>query len=96
MKDLKVEGTINEIGSKQTFGNETNPFVKQEIILFEDTQYPNYYKIEFQGGNTEKLVTFKPGDQVTITLNIVGKRWDNKEGKVSYFTSMVAWKIEKK
>ena len=33
-------------------------------------------------------------DEVKVSFNIRGRKWE-KEGKVSYFTNLDAWKVEK-
>lgn len=94
MKNLNVKGTLQEKGAIQQYGNSDNPFVKQEIILFIDGEQHNYYKFEFVADNVKKLEAFNVGDFVEITFNINGRRWE-KEQKVSYFNSLVGWRIKK-
>lgn len=36
----------------------------------------------------------KVGDEVKITFNIKGSKWE-KEGKVSYFVNLDAWRVER-
>jgi hypothetical protein len=35
----------------------------------------------------------KVGDDVEVSFNLRGRPWTDKTGKVSYFNSMVVWRI---
>ena len=40
------------------------------------------------------LDQYNVGDEVSVAFNVNGRKWE-KEGKVSYFNSLDAWKITK-
>ena len=66
----------------------TETFKKREFVLeyIENPEYPEFIKIE--------LIQDKCDLIDKIDLNIKGRKWTNKEGKINYFNSLQAWKIE--
>jgi len=52
--------------------------------------------IKFQAvqAKCELLDNLQVGDMVNVTFNIKGNKWE-KNGKISYFNNLDAWKIEK-
>lgn len=75
-------------------------FKKRELILEKKESTPNGFEyvetIKFQltQDKCDSLDSFNVGDDITIQFNIKGKRWE-KDGKVSYFNNLDAWRIEK-
>ena len=90
---MELKGTIKHIFDTQTVGN--NNFQKREMVLVTDERYPQTVKIEFVQEKTSLLDQFKPGDDVTVSINIRGREWVNPEGKTIYFTSIQGWRIVK-
>ncbi len=90
---MEVKGTIEKIFETQTVGN--SGFRKREVILRTDEQYPQFLKIEFIQEKTALLDHFKPGDEVTISINLRGRKWVNPEGETLYFNSIQGWRIMK-
>ncbi len=90
---MEVKGTIEKIFETQTVGN--SGFRKREVILRTEEQYPQYLKIEFVQDKTSLLDNFKPGDEVSISINLRGRKWVNPEGETIYFNSIQGWRIMK-
>jgi hypothetical protein len=60
-----------------------------------DGEYPQTYEVEFQQGNTALLDNVPAGQKLTITANLQGREWENKEGTPLIFMKLVGWKIQK-
>jgi len=90
---MELKGTIKHIFDTQTVGN--SGFKKREMILVTDERYPQTIKIEFIQEKTALLDNFKPGDDVTVAIDIRGREWVSPEGKTLYFTSIQGWRIMK-
>lgn len=88
--DLQVVGTIVEVGDEITKGS----FVKRDLIVKTDGQYPQTYCVEFPKEKGELLDFRKAGDRVTCHVNLRGRSWDNNQGETKYFLSLQCWKIE--
>lgn len=76
----------------------TEKFKKCNIIIQTDftTQYPQEISLEVHNDNIAKLkdAGAKAGDIVTCDINLRGRRYE-KEGKVSWFNTLVMWKMTK-
>jgi len=53
----------------------------------------DYVKFQSTGDKCDILNRYSTGDIATVHFNIRGNRWE-KDGKVSYFTNLDAWRIE--
>ena len=53
----------------------------------------NFVKFQCVQDKTNIVDKFNIGDEIKISFNIKGSKWE-KEGKVSYFTNLDAWRIE--
>lgn len=53
----------------------------------------NFVKFQCVQDKTTIVDKFNIGDEIKISFNIKGSKWE-KEGKVSYFTNLDAWRIE--
>lgn len=87
---MKITGKLHKIFETQVI---TDKFSKREFVLeiFNNT-FANYPKFEFQNKNCSELDEFKEGQQIEIEFDIRGRAW-TKDGKTSYFNTLVAWKI---
>lgn len=90
-----VEGKIVE---KYDTQNIKDTFKKREFVLeyAENPQYPEFVKFELIQSNCEQLDSMEIGDEVTVNFNLKGRKWTDPQGEVKYFTSLQAWRIDKK
>lgn len=73
-------------------------FKKREFVLemteeINGNVYTNYAKMQLVQNKCEILDRFNEGDQVKVSFNIKGNKWE-KDGKVSYITNLDAWRVE--
>ncbi len=91
---MNIKGKLVEIyDTKQV----TDKFRKREFVIeyAENAQYPQFIKLELSQNNCDYLDGFTKGDFVEVHFDLRGRPWTNKEGVTTYFTSLVAWKIQK-
>ena len=93
--NFELTGKIFEIYPTQ---QKTEKFKAREFVLettkqVSDRDITDYVKFQATGDKCDVLNRYKTGDTVTIHFNIRGNRWE-KDGKVSYFTNLDAWRIE--
>lgn len=90
---LSISGSILEIAEVQQI-KET--FKKREFVLehTENPQYPEYIKFELIQDKCALLDAHKVGDKVNVHFNLKGRKWTDREGKVVYFNSLQAWRLE--
>ena len=91
MSELKLQGKIIAIMEKQQV---TDTFAKREFVIETDEQYPQMVKFELVQAKCEDIDNHKLGDEITVHFNVVGRVWNNKEGKDVYFVSVKAWRLE--
>lgn len=89
---MDLQGEIKKIGDEQTFNS---GFVKREMVLLTEEQYPQPIMIEFLQDKADLLDPYKEGDKVKISVNIRGREWTSPDNVVKYFNSIVGWRVEK-
>jgi len=82
-----IIGKLKVIGDLQTFDS---GFVKQQIVVTSDEQYPSDIPIDFLKDKTDYLQIFKVGDNVTVSVNIKGSEYNGK-----YYVGLNGWSIKK-
>lgn len=89
---MEITGKVHEI---QPTTAVKDAFKKRELILefAENPQYPEYIKIEAHQDKCEKLDELRPGDDITVNFNLKGRPWTDRNGKTSYFNTLVLWKF---
>ncbi|MBF0278219.1 MAG: DUF3127 domain-containing protein [SAR324 cluster bacterium] len=73
-------------------------FRKREFVVefAENPQYPEYIKFEMVQEKCELLDHFKIGDEIEVSFNLKGRKWNSPQGEVKYFNSLQAWKLTPK
>ena len=77
----------------------SHSFRKREFVVAKEENangrtFTEAIKFQLTQDRCGLLDSFAKHDFVKVTFNIKGKRWE-KDGNVSYFTNLEAWKIEK-
>jgi len=86
--DLKIKGTIKQIGNKQIFDS---GFQKVEFILTTDDKYPQDIKFESLKDDADNFIKYNHvGDAVEVSFNIRGNEYKEK-----YYVNLQAWKVFK-
>lgn len=94
---FEITGRLAEIFQTQQISDK---FQKREFILeiketssggFEFVEYIKFQAVQDKCGLLDALQT---DDMVKVSFNLRGRKWE-KDGKVSYFTNLDAWRIEK-
>ena len=89
---FEIEGTISEIYPEQQV---SQSFKKREFVLeHTERNYTEHIKFQLTQDKCNILNNLNTNDQVKVHFNIRGRRWE-KDGNISYFTNLEAWRIEK-
>ena len=93
--NFELTGKLFEI--YQT-NQKTDKFRSREFVLEVTKQIgertaTDYVKFQTTNDKCDLLNKYNVGTEVTVHFNVRGNRWE-KDGKVSYFTNLEAWKIE--
>ena len=91
---MQITGKLTEIFEAKQINEK---FRKREFVVeyAENTQYPEYIKFQLNQDKCELIDGFKINDSIEVHFNLTGKPWTNKEGVKTYFTNLVAWKLNK-
>jgi len=89
---MEIQGKIFEIGAVQQVSEK---FSKRDIVIeyAENPSYPEYVKFELTGDKVDIIDPYKVGDAVGIHFNLRGRPYTDKQGKTSYFNSLVIWRL---
>ena len=85
---LKVKGDERQV---------SDSFKVLEFVLTDDSsQYPQDIQFQLCQDKTSLLNDFVEGQELTVSFNLRGRAWDNKEGVTKYFNTLDAWRVAKK
>jgi hypothetical protein len=71
-------------------------FKKREFVLeVQDGNYTQFPKLQLIQKNCDLLDDIDINAEITVSFNVQGKPYTNKENVTLYFTNLTAWKIEK-
>lgn len=71
----------------------TREFVVEKSEDINGKLITNFIKFQCVQDRTGIVDRVNPGDEIKIHFNIRGSKWE-KDGKVSYFNNLDAWRIE--
>ncbi len=77
----------------------TSSFKKREFVI-EKTEssggreFIEIIKFQLNQDRCDLIDPYQPNEEIKIHFNIKGRKWE-KEGRVSYFTNLEAWRIER-
>jgi len=90
---MEITGKVHEVSEIMEI---KEGFKKRELIVeyvSEGSQYSDFLKFEAIQDKVSLFDKLKVGDEIEVAFNLRGRAWTDKAGKVSYFNSMLAWRI---
>lgn len=94
---FEITGTVIEVGQVQQVSDK---FRKREFVIEVAEQgsggreFVDYIKFQCVQDRCELINDTFLNSMVKVSFNLKGNRWE-RDGNVSYFTNLDAWKIEK-
>lgn len=88
-----LTGHLKEIGPTITYGN--NGFQKREIVIVTSEQYPQTILVEVVKDKCEALDDYTEGEEVILSINLLGREWVDPNGRSVFFNNFRAWRIER-
>ena len=91
----ELEGKLIEKFDMQVISDKfrKREFVIEQITTNYGREFVEQIKFQLTQDKCTEIEPFQVNDSLKVTFNIKGKRWE-KNGSVSYFTNLEAWKIE--
>jgi single-stranded DNA-binding protein len=68
-------------------------FRKREVVIETDENYPQVVMCEFTQDRADIPSRYREGDKVTVSINIRGREWTNRDGETKYFVSIQGWRM---
>lgn len=66
-----------------------------EIVNQRNPQYSDVIQFQLSNDNCERIDALQIGDEVQVTFDIRGRKWTSPEGRVSYFNTLSAWRVDR-
>jgi hypothetical protein len=89
---MDITGTLKVKSETQQI---KDTFKKREFVITDNSsQYPQHIMFELTQDKCSLLDSYQLGQEVKVYFNLRGREWTDKEGKVRYFNSLQAWKLE--
>ena len=87
---MKVTGKIHFVGQVKQVSDK---FKSKDVVLLTDDTYPQYISIQFTQDKTELINQNNIGDEVEVSINLRGRKWESPTGEIKYFNSIEGWQI---
>lgn len=87
---MEIKGTIVQINPVQTVGK--NNFKKSSIWIETADQYPQTIEIEFVKEKADEIQSLSIGSNITVQIDIKGRKWTNPDGLTRVFNTIQGWK----
>ena len=65
-----------------------------EVVNERNSDWNDFIKFQLTQDKCAILDHFNVGDRIKVSFNIRGRKWE-KDGNISYFSNLEAWRIEK-
>ena len=88
---MEVSGKVKLVNATQVVSDK---FSKRTLVVVTSDQYPQEIEIQFTQDKCSLLDGIRPGQEVTIGVNLRGRMWTNPQGEEKYFNTIEGWKID--
>lgn len=90
---MEIKATVYKVNEIQVVSEK---FKKKEVIVkVGGDQYPDYLTMQLTNDKCELIGISDIGNEVTVSINLKGRLWTNKEGKEVSFNTLEVWKVDK-
>ena len=92
MSDFKVTGALVVKDDEKII---TATFRTREFVIeVAGERFSDFIKFQLTQDKCPLIDSFQVGELVEVSFNLRGRKWE-KDGKVSYFNSLDAWRLKK-
>ena len=78
----------NDVVERGTFKSR-----KVWVIDDENADYPQTIEVEVAQDKVNLFNNFRPGQPLTLSINLRGREWTNPQGEVKVFNTLQCWKV---
>lgn len=87
---MKVTGKIHNVGALRVVSEK---FKSKDVVLLTEDKFPQYITIQFTQDKTDLLTEKNIGEQVEVSINLRGRKWESPTGEIKYFNTIEGWQI---
>lgn len=89
--NFNVKGKLHVKGDTQRVSEKFNK--REFVIEMEDGKYPQFITFQLTQDKCSLLDLWNVGELMDIDFNLRGRKWDAPDGKVKYFNTLEAWRL---
>jgi hypothetical protein len=78
----------NDVVERGTFKSR-----KVWVIDDENADYPQTLEVEVAQDKVNLFNNFRPGQPLTVSINLRGREWTNPQGELKVFNTLQCWKV---
>ncbi len=87
---MKVTGKIHNVGALRTVSEK---FKSKDVVLLTEDKFPQYITIQFTQEKTNMISEENIGENVEVSINLRGRKWESPQGEIKYFNTIEGWQI---
>lgn len=89
---LEIQGKLINVKPIQEV---SASFSKREIVIEIEGQYPQEVQLELHQTSVDLIDSYQIGDNLKVSFNLRGKRYEKEGEETKWFNTLQAWRIEK-
>ena len=86
---MQLKGKVINVSDVQVI---TDKFKKCEVWIETQELYPQVINVQFAQDKADAAQSINVGSDITIDINIRGRKWTNKEGVEGVFNTIESWR----
>lgn len=87
---MNVKGKLHVKGETQVISQK---FSKREFVIETEDKYPQKILLQLTQDKCGLLDLWTVGEQMDVDINLRGREWIAPDGKVKYFNTVEAWRL---
>ena len=87
---MTVKGKLHLKGDTQQISEK---FSKREFVIQTEDKYPQLILLQLTQDKCSLLDFWNVGDNIEAEINLRGREWTSPDGKVKYFNTLEAWRL---
>ncbi len=90
MANVEVSGKVVQLGQLQSGEGKAGSWVRQELIIETDDQYPKKICLSCWGDRSNEAKSFSMGEKIKASVNLESREFNGK-----WYTDVRVWKFER-
>jgi len=87
---LEITGKVVQLGQRQTGQGKNGTWVKQDLIIETEEQFPKKVCLTCWGDKAEEATGFRPGEQIKASINVESREYNGR-----WYTDIKPWKFDR-